>query len=275
MSVSGSGSVGAMRATSAIRGGRVERAGASARSRAREAPADDQHGGEHNDEWVSAWSAALDDLELDVEQAERLLTGQADGDAGTDDSPEAQVLPAPAQRRRTPHAPAVRTNGAVKNPANRSFSRAYNPMPAQHFAGMSSANVPAHDSTQLSSLVPPARRPSAGEHDIIDHRGQQELAQELAAQVALASEHALDQDYLDPTTGGGDGPADQPWSAPDLPGALPAELAERAAALLNRQLAVAQTLARAMLGNRQQTGLLERMDHTPNETRSAYFDHSA
>lgn len=275
------------------RGGRVENAAASARSRARSSKDDDQNADERSHAWVSAWSAALDELELDVEQAEQLLATSAQPgeqlanlDTSTSTTSPA-MMPVP---RRAPARPTPRLQHPSPNPAtaSRRLAHAYNPLAAKHFADMS------------IGVDPQAGPGRDSVHTRAAHARAQaiEAATTVAAAVPLASEHAVGSSGVDPqqwahswqqelsdqelfdqelfeADQGSDLQADQPWSAPDLPGQLPPELAQRAATLLNRQLAVAQTLARAMLGNRQQSGLLERMDHSPKETRSAYFDRSA
>ncbi len=254
------------------RGSRVENASASARTRARSTGEDPEGSSEENAAWVAAWSAALDELELDVEQAEALLE-QGSANETSDPSLGAALVPSPRQHPPASRAPARARNGSLASgTATRRLADAYNPLPGKHFSAMSGqAGSPANP----EQLVAAAREAAAQE------------AQALAAEVSLSSEHAVGfsgvnqqawaHDFAPPYDGDPppEGSSDLQWNPPALPGPMPAELTQRASALLGRQLAVAQSLARAMLGNRQQHGLLERMDHTPNETRSAYFDHQA
>lgn len=176
---------GGRRAVSSVRRTtRVEAAAATNRNRSSTSE------GQQTD-WLAAWSSALDDLELDVEQAESLLSAAA---------------------------PPVAAGTAVAAPA---------PM-----------SVPTRD----SRFVPSARQPAAAVTPAADR-------------LAMASV-------------GGDAGS---WEPPSLDGPLPEQLQARAAALLERQLAVAESLTKSMLGNRQQSGFLDRIDRG-SEPRSAYVD---
>lgn len=67
---------------------------------------------------------------------------------------------------------------------------------------------------------------------------------------------------------------DDGWQPPSELGPLPQDLHDRAAALLDRQLAVAEALVRAMLGNRQHVELVDRFGAHPS-AGPAYLDRSA
>lgn len=158
---------------------------------------------ERKAEWLTAWASALDDLEMNVAQAESLLTPV--GDAPEPTAPAA--LPVPR---------------AATAPAATGYRDARFGAPS------------------------PAGSPNGS-------------ADGTAGWVALA-------------TAGGTGAPSGDWEPPQLPGPLPEELRERAAALLDRQLAAAEALTKAMLGNRQHSGLLERLERGNDEPRSAYVD---
>ena len=180
---------GGRRAVSAVsrRGARVEAVSSTSTSRHTASQGD-------NPEWLAAWTTALDELELDVAQAESLLSAP------------------PAS------SPAAEPSAPVGAPAR--------PIPGRDARFIPSARqaapaVPTADSVALSSAEP----------------------------------------------GGTRG-----WEPPSLSGPLPEELRARAAALLERQLAVAESLTKSMVGNRQQSGFLDKMDRGSNEPRSAYVD---
>ena len=63
----------------------------------------------------------------------------------------------------------------------------------------------------------------------------------------------------------------RPWQPPDL-GPLPDTLHARAVALLDRQLAAAEALTRAMLGARRHTELLGRLSGAEGDRRPVYVD---
>jgi hypothetical protein len=69
-------------------------------------------------------------------------------------------------------------------------------------------------------------------------------------------------------------PAPTPWARPQM-GPLPDALRPRAAALLDRQLAVADAITRTIVGNHQQQALLGRIESGDDGGgRPAYVDRS-
>ncbi len=70
-----------------------------------------------------------------------------------------------------------------------------------------------------------------------------------------------------------DNPRSDPWRPPNGLGPLPLELRPRADAILARQLAATEGLARAILVNRQQAAVLERVQTAQRPVpRPAYID---
>jgi hypothetical protein len=90
-----------------------------------------------------------------------------------------------------------------------------------------------------------------------------ELEMDVAATEALLTgEHAAREHP----------PADR-WSPPAGLGPLPLDLRPRADAILARQIAATEALARAMIANRQQAALLDRVQTAQRPApRPAYLD---
>ena len=65
--------------------------------------------------------------------------------------------------------------------------------------------------------------------------------------------------------------ATSPWSPPDV-GPLPSDLRERAAAVLERHLAVAAELTRAVVSARRHSALADRLDGGTAPSRAFYVD---
>jgi hypothetical protein len=98
-----------------------------------------------------------------------------------------------------------------------------------------------------------------------------------AAWVEALDRLELDVDVVETMLRSGDSTAapmdNMPWRPPALL-PLPEDLRARAVALLDRQLAAAEALTRAMIGNRQHAGLLERIEAGDDGGRPAYLDFS-
>jgi hypothetical protein len=90
-----------------------------------------------------------------------------------------------------------------------------------------------------------------------------ELELDVAAvEAQLTGEHATR-----------DHPLTDPWRPPQGLGPLPLELRPRADAILARQLAATEAVARGMVVNRQQAALLERVQTAQKPApRPAYID---
>jgi hypothetical protein len=90
-----------------------------------------------------------------------------------------------------------------------------------------------------------------------------ELELDVAAvEAQLTGEHAAREH-----------PLTDPWRPPAGLGPLPLELRQRADAILARQLAATEALARGMVVNRQQAALLERVQTAQRPVpRPAYVD---
>jgi hypothetical protein len=69
-----------------------------------------------------------------------------------------------------------------------------------------------------------------------------------------------------------DRPLTDPWHPPTGLGPLPLDLRPRADAILGRQLAVSEELARTLTTNRRQAALLGRMEGGTAASRPAYVD---
>jgi hypothetical protein len=67
-------------------------------------------------------------------------------------------------------------------------------------------------------------------------------------------------------------PLADPWHPPAGMGPLPLDLRPRADAILTRQLAVGEAIARTLVGNRRQAALLHRMEGGSEARRPAYVD---
>jgi hypothetical protein len=69
-----------------------------------------------------------------------------------------------------------------------------------------------------------------------------------------------------------DQPLTDPWRPPAGLGPLPLDLRPRADAILGRQLTAAAAITRAMITNRHQVALLNRVEGGPPVRRPAYID---
>jgi hypothetical protein len=69
-----------------------------------------------------------------------------------------------------------------------------------------------------------------------------------------------------------DQPLSDPWRPPAGLGPLPLDLRPRADAILGRQLAAGAAITRALVTNRRQAALLNRVEGGPAARRPAYVD---
>ncbi|WP_091555857.1 hypothetical protein [Micromonospora pattaloongensis] len=93
-----------------------------------------------------------------------------------------------------------------------------------------------------------------------------------AALDALELDVAAAEALLAETHRASDNALPDPWRPPGGIGPLPLDLRPRAEAILARQTAAAQALARQMVMNRQQTAMVARFETGGSQTGPAYVD---
>ena len=96
-----------------------------------------------------------------------------------------------------------------------------------------------------------------------------EVLDELEVEV-LEAEHVLARSRAEEIAAWGRRATD--WIPPTMRGPLPLELRERAARLLQHQLAVAERLVERITQSQRQRDLAARMSHAPSRPVASFFD---
>jgi hypothetical protein len=96
-----------------------------------------------------------------------------------------------------------------------------------------------------------------------------DVLDELEVQV-LEAEHTLARDRAEEIAAWGRRATD--WIPPSMLGSLPLELRERAARLLQHQLAVAERLVERIIQSQRQRDLAARMSHAPSRPVASFID---
>ncbi|MGK5115363.1 MULTISPECIES: hypothetical protein [unclassified Geodermatophilus] len=111
-------------------------------------------------------------------------------------------------------------------------------------------------------------RPSPGA-DAVPSAEWATVLDDLEGEV-LAAEASMDTDRADEVEAWGRRVQD--WVPPTGLGPVPADLRERAARLLQHQLAVAEALVEAIIQSRKQRDVAARMTYAPARPAASFFD---